>query len=241
MPWSCWQPPAARFTSTYAVGMKNIHRMLSIVAATGALTVIGCDESDTSSTNQGIKLADEPKSLAGRSAGTARDLAGQIANRDAQTGAAADAVTGGGSTVETGPYVFTVPEGWRAVPPSNNMRAAELHVKDAVAAFSLAGGSVDANISRWAGQFISPQGGAPAPQIEETRVNGVAVTLVEISGTYFDGTMTGQVTEKPDHTMLAAIFPGPQMSVFIKFTGPTRTLNDVRDQWMELVNSARSR
>lgn len=224
--------------------MKTIHRMLSIVAAAGALTVLGCDESDTSSTNQGIRLADEPQSLAGRSAGTARDLAGQIANRDAQTGAAAGAISpggGGGGSVETGPFVFTVPQGWQSVPPANNMRAAELHVQDAVAAFSMAGGSVDANINRWAGQFISPSGGVPEPKIDETRVNGVPVTLVEISGTYFDGTMTGQTTEKPDHTMLAAILPGGQMSVFIKFTGPTRTINSVRGQWMELVNSAQAR
>ncbi|MCL4222318.1 MAG: hypothetical protein KJZ65_13215 [Phycisphaerales bacterium] len=221
--------------------MKHLHRMLTIVAATGALTVIGCDESDTSSTNQGIKLADEPKSLAGRSAGTARDLAGQIANRDAQAGAAADALTGDGGSVQAGPYVFKIPSGWRSVPPSNNMRAAELQVNDAVAAFSMAGGSVDANINRWAGQFISPQGGSPEPKIDEIQVNGISVTLVELSGTYFDGAMTGQVTEKPDHTMLAAILPGPQMSVFIKFTGPTRTINEVRQQWMELVHSAQSR
>lgn len=226
---------------TYALGMNRIHHTLTIVAATGALIVIGCDESDTSSTNQGIKLADEPQSLVGRSAGTARDLAGQIANRDAQTGAIADALSGDGGTVETGPYVFTVPEGWQSVPPANNMRAAELHVQDAVAAFSMAGGSVDANINRWAGQFISPQGGSPEPKIDEIQVNGISVTLVELSGTYFDGAMTGQVTEKPDHTMLAAILPGPQMSVFIKFTGPTRTINEVRQQWMELVHSAQSR
>lgn len=206
---------------------------LCVVAVAGLAFVSGCDDSNSSSSeNQGISLADEPQSLPGKSAGMARDLAGQMANRDAQTGAVADQIVGSGD-VDVGGYKFHVPEGWAQVQPSNNMRAAELHVKDATVAFSMAGGSVDANIDRWAGQFTN----RPEPKTEEHEVNGVPVTLVEIEGTYMEGMMTGTATEQPDYTMLAAIVPGPQMHVFIKMTGPTATINEVHDQWMEMINS----
>lgn len=211
--------------------MSTVHRVLSFVAVAGVFVAFGCDESSSSSSsNQGIQLADEPRSLPGKSAGMARDLAGQMANRDAQTGAAADQLAGSGE-IEVGGLMFPVPQGWQSVAPSNNMRAAELHVQDAIAAFSMAGGSVDANIDRWAGQFV----GGAEPKTEDRTVNGVPVTLVELHGTYMDGGMFGTPTERPDYSMLAAILPGAQMHVFVKLTGPTATIDQIYDQWNDMI------
>lgn len=200
--------------------------------AVGLVVGAGCDESSSSGSNEGIELADQPQSMLGRSAASARELADQARNRDAQASGLADRLAGSDS-VEVGGLKFQIPEGWESVAPSNNMRAAELHVKDAVAAFSMAGGSVDANIDRWAGQFV----GGAEPKVEEREINGISVTLVELSGTYLDGGMFGPKTERPDYTMLAAIIPGAQTSVFIKMTGPSATIDDVYDQWLELVES----
>ncbi|GAB4386733.1 MAG: hypothetical protein Kow0022_16580 [Phycisphaerales bacterium] len=178
-----------------------------------------------------MRLADEPQSIPGKSAGMARDLASQMANRDAQTGAVADQLAGS-NEVEVGGLKFPIPQGWQSVTPSNNMRAAELHVQDAVAAFSMAGGSVEANIDRWAGQFV----GGAEPKTEQRIINGMSVTLVEMQGTYLDGGMFGTPTQRPDYSMLAAILPGGQMQVFVKLTGPTATIDRIYEQWNEMIN-----
>jgi hypothetical protein len=155
------------------------------------------------------------------------------------------AMTPAGGELRVGDLAFTVPEGWASQPPSNSMREAELHVPDpsgdasrnCVAAFSFAGGDVDANITRWIGQFSNPAGGE-IPVTRETRtVAGRAVHLVEMSGNYA-GMGMGPV--QADQMMRAAIVERPgEPHLFIKMTGPRERMAGVLDGWNALIDSMR--
>jgi len=85
------------------------------------------------------------------------------------------------------------------------------------------GGSVEANITRWIGQFQFKE---PAKRDQRT-VHGLKVTTVDISGAYsgMGGPMAkGDAAPKPNYRLLGAIAEGPQGSIFFKFTGPAKTV-----------------
>jgi hypothetical protein len=105
------------------------------------------------------------------------------------------------------------------------------------------GGDVDANVERWIGQFEQPDGrkSADVAVIDETTVNGLRVTTLEMSGTYTGamGPMSGAKVEKPGFQMLGAIVEGPEGAVFFKLTGPESTIQATRPSFEELVQSVR--
>lgn len=183
-----------------------------------------------------MNLADDPQSLLGKSAGTARDLGNQIRTNDAATSALAGRLAGS-DTVEVSGLSFKIPEGWESVAPSNSMRAAELKAGGCVAAISIAGGAVEDNVNRWEMQFVDDRGEANPAKVSNENFNGVEMTLVELEGTFLDGGMTGLRVERPDYAMLGAIVPQGRSSVFIKFTGPADEVDGYYDDWMELVRS----
>lgn len=211
-------------------------RNIAVLAA--VMTIVGlaaCEESSSSS-GGGVELADEPQSLLGKSAGNARDLANQAANRDGQASALADRLAGSGTVSALG-LVFAIPEGWDSVAPSNNMRTAELHAGGCIAAISIAGGGIDDNIDRWSEQVLDAAGEPAEADAEDRTINGIDLTLVELSGTYMDGGMFGPKTERPDYSMFGAIIPQGQRSVFIKMTGPTDEMDDLHSEWIALIES----
>jgi len=84
------------------------------------------------------------------------------------------------------------------------------------------GGSVDANVDRWVGQFVQADGkpSKSVAKIAKRTIHGWPVTTVDVSGAYTG--MGG--ASMSDYRMLAAIIEGPQGSVFFKFTGPAKTI-----------------
>lgn len=199
-----------------------------------------CEESGTSTaTSGGANLIDQPQSQLGRSAAAGRDLADDIRNRDAATSAAAGRL-GGESTLEVGGVAFDIPEGWRSVEPANSMRAAELHVGDCLTTFSVAGGSVDANIARWAAQVTSAEGRPVEPRISNQTINGLPVTLVELQGTYADGMPgTGVSTPRQNWVVLGAIVEAGRGNIFVKLIGPAESANEHAAGWDALIASIR--
>ena len=90
------------------------------------------------------------------------------------------------------------------------------------------GGSVEANLDRWIGQFLQADGkpSKAAAKIQKQSIHGLMVTTVDVSGAY---TGMGGPTAQPGpavdgYRLLGAIVEGPQGSVFFKFTGPAQTL-----------------
>ena len=86
------------------------------------------------------------------------------------------------------------------------------------------GGGVQANIDRWIGQFTTKTG---APKTSKSTVAGMAVTSIDVSGTYgaAAGPMSPEKIDKPGFRMLGAIVEAPQGAVFFKFTGPAKTVS----------------
>ena len=105
------------------------------------------------------------------------------------------------------------------------------------------GGDVGANVQRWIGQFDQPDGrsSSDVALTDETSVNGLRVTTVELSGTYTGmmSPMSGAKVEKRGFQMLGAIVEGPEGAVFFKLTGPEQTVQEARSGFDGLIGSVR--
>ena len=96
-------------------------------------------------------------------------------------------------------------------------------------------GGVEANIQRWIGQFD----GTPESKQEEIDAGEGKFIFLEAKGTYLDGPpMSPNKTPKENYTMLAAILPGEQGSVFLKATGPNESMAAMKEDFMAFVKSA---
>jgi hypothetical protein len=100
------------------------------------------------------------------------------------------------------------------------------------------GGTVEANLARWSGQFTLNGQPAPAKSAKKT-IHGLNVTTMDVTGTYVATggmNMTAQ-PPKADNRMLAAIVEGPGGNIFIKYTGPLKTVSANAGKFDGLVNS----
>ncbi len=138
---------------------------------------------------------------------------------------------------QTGTLTFTAPSAWKPRPAASGMRMAEFVVpkvgtdsEDAevvVYFFAGGGGSVDANIQRWVGQFQQPDGAAAKASWRSTfDVGNLKVTTIDVSGTYVAEVRPGATERhnKPNFSMRAAVVETPKGPYFIKFTGPAATV-----------------
>jgi hypothetical protein len=124
---------------------------------------------------------------------------------------------------------WTAPAGWKTE-AERPMRLATYTVAPgtecAVYFFGAGqGGSVEANVDRWIGQFLQADGKASksAAKIAKRTIQGFPTTTVDVSGAYtgMGGPMAkSDAPPMPDYRMLAAIVEGPQGSIFFKCTGP---------------------
>lgn len=125
---------------------------------------------------------------------------------------------------------LTIPAGWKSQQVRSRIIEHEFvaptgDAEDAATArvtMMAAGGDVDANISRWRGQFT----GTPDAKTEKLQVAGMTVHLVELEGSYKD-TMGGgpfaggKTVVRDDYGMLGAIIVTQDgRQYFVKMTGP---------------------
>lgn len=133
------------------------------------------------------------------------------------------------------------PEGWNVVQPRSSMIQAEFALpkaegddSDGRLTVMMAGGSIDANVERWKGQFEDLE----EKPIEEIDVAGTKVTLVDFSGTFNERRgMMGPVTKRPGYRMLAAIIAMPDGLLFVKGYGPKNTMAKHADEFRAFVES----
>lgn len=87
------------------------------------------------------------------------------------------------------------------------------------------GGTVDANLDRWKGQFQGPAG-KPAPaQVATRKSRGLSITTIDTAGEYSGmGGPIAAAPAVPGYRLLGAIVEGPAGNIFIKFTGPAKTI-----------------
>jgi hypothetical protein len=130
---------------------------------------------------------------------------------------------------------FEVPAAWTSEQPSSNMRVAQYRIAPAsgdpepgectLFHFPGQGGSVQANLERWYGQFTQPDGGSTAAKarVENFSAGGLRVTLVEVAGTYSGG-MDSTTGPKPGYMLVAGVVETSEAPWFLKCTGPQATM-----------------
>lgn len=135
---------------------------------------------------------------------------------------------------------MTVPAGWEEVPLKSDMLLAEYKLEGNAGpgrlTLSTAGGGVEANISRWRGQF-TPGEGDPSPVESPLTVDGHEAAVVELFGSFQDGFGGGGV--KPGWAMLGVVLPLKQANFFCKLTGPRATIEAQKEAVLEFVKSAK--
>ncbi len=138
---------------------------------------------------------------------------------------------------------WTAPSGWTSK-GATSMRAATYPVGDAECVVYFfgqnQGGTVEANMTRWNGQFTVNGKPAPAKTAKKT-IHGLNVSLMDVTGTYagMSGPMMAPDAPKADYRMLAAIVEGPGGNIFVKFTGPAKTIAANQQKFDALLDSIR--
>jgi hypothetical protein len=133
---------------------------------------------------------------------------------------------------------WTAPAGWKSG-PQKPMRAATYIVADAECVVYFfgqgQGGSVQANIDRWKGQFAQPAAAKTANRV----IHGLKVTTIDIAGTYsgMAGPMGGAAPAQPGYRMLGAIIENPDGNIFLKFAGPSKTIAANQGKFEQLLGS----
>ena len=144
---------------------------------------------------------------------------------------------------------WTAPAGWKSS-GTTSMRAATYALPPAagdeegaecVVYFFGAGqgGTVQANIDRWKGQFSAPGGKAAEAKVGKRSVHGLPVTTIESAGDYsgMGGPQVQNPSVKHRYRLLGAIIEGPGGNVFLKFAGPEKTVVAQQQHFEELLGS----
>jgi len=151
-------------------------------------------------------------------------------------------------------FSLQAPAGWQRVQPKSGIVETEFAIPSEGAAADGtpaqpgrmtvmgAGGTVQANIDRWYGQFVQPDGSETKTKATTKKLDlaGCKVTLVDIPGTYKDSPggpfAGGRAEERPDYRMLAAIVETPDRgNHFLKFYGPAKTVAAHADGFRTMV------
>lgn len=152
-----------------------------------------------------------------------------------------------GPTASAAGISWSVPARWNAQ-PERPMRAATYRIPGrqadvegaecAVFFFGAGqGGSVEANVQRWIGQFETSETPARSAQ----QVNGLNVERIALGGTYLasGGPMMQSADPKPNYRLLGAIVEAPEGNVFFKLTGPAPAVAAAQAEFDQLVSSIR--
>ncbi len=157
-------------------------------------------------------------------------------------------------TAASGKLTFEAPSGWIAQSPQTSMRVAQYELPRAEGDSENAslvvyyfgqgqGGSVEANLERWMHQMEQPDGrpSKERARIETMTVNGLNVTLLDLTGTYRAEIMPGQGARyhKPGFRMRAAVIETPRGPYFVKLVGPEKTVHRWDEAFMAFIRSMR--
>jgi len=143
---------------------------------------------------------------------------------------------------------WTAPDGWKSEGTAP-MRAATYRLPPAPGDKEPAecvvyffgqgqGGSVEANIARWKSQFHTPDGKVANAVVMKLSVHGLPVTTIDTSGDYSG--MGGPVAAGPlahGYRLLGAIIENAGGNVFVKFTGPIKTISQNQQNFERLLAS----
>lgn len=160
----------------------------------------------------------------------------------------------GGSDKSLGPLKLSVPAGWIEQAPSSSMRKAQFVLPRAsgdgedgelvVFYFGAGqGGSVEANIERWVGQFGHSVGSSSKDKAKtnKSEAGGMPVTFVDVTGTYQAPIMPGapERHNSPGYRLLAAVVETSEGPWFFKLVGPEKTIAKWSQSFDQFIKSIR--
>ncbi len=156
-------------------------------------------------------------------------------------------------TIAVDRLTFNVPGGWIVEQPTSSVRKAQLRLPGEAAGSDAelviynfgttpeAGGSVEANFSRWCGQFVQADGrdSMEVAARREARISGMAVHTIDISGRYVAAVRPGnpEKHDKPDHRMVGSVIISPEGKYFVKLLGPSSTVGKHTARYEEFLRS----
>ncbi len=157
---------------------------------------------------------------------------------------------------EEGKLTLQAPADWTKKKPATNIVQYEFAIPkvegdeaDGRVTVMGAGGSVEANIERWIGQFQTAEGKAlpkEKARVDKTKVGKFEVHLVDLNGTYKDTAggpfAGGKTTLRDDYRMLGAIIiGGDQGNYFVKAYGPKKTMDGQEKAFTTMIESLKSK
>jgi len=142
-----------------------------------------------------------------------------------------------------GDLTFKAPEGWVSEQPTSSMRVLQYKLPGDAGDANLVvfffgqgqGGPVQDNFDRWIGQMQQTRDKA---KTENITVNGMPVTLLDVSGTFSGDMMSGSQSPQPNSRMRAGVIESPKGNYFIKLVGPEKTVTRWDDAFLAFVKSA---
>ncbi len=153
------------------------------------------------------------------------------AERPKQTAPAANA-SNPSSALE---FAFKAPEGWVEEKPKSSMRLVQIKVpgenedSSAELIVSRAGGAIEMNMSMWLGQVGSESSKDSANKIindaEERTVNAGDAKLYSLAGPNGKSILLTEIPQQSGY------------SVFVKLIGPTETVDNQRENYLEFLDS----
>lgn len=142
------------------------------------------------------------------------------------------------------------PAAWKRVPKESAMRKATYAVPKAegdpedaeLAVFYFgpnSGGGIEPNMKRWVGQFSDIKD--EDVHRSERNTGGHAQHLVEVkSGTFASGMPGAPSVQKKDYGLLAAIVETSSGHYFFKMTGPAKTVEKARPDFLALLDGIKT-
>ena len=158
----------------------------------------------------------------------------------------------GDNKLVPGEISYSVPAEWKSEKPKSQMRKAQYKIPGVEGAadgemtvyvFPGTGGSVQANIDRWIGQFKQTDGSdsKAKTKVINLTVNNMPVTKMYVTGTFLKSSsqmmMGGPKEALTNFAMLAAIVETSKDPWFFKLVGPQKTVDHWRPEFDKFVGS----
>lgn len=142
--------------------------------------------------------------------------------------------------IKAGGLTLQAPETWEAVQPSSSMRVAQANLPDGadLAVFFFGpqgGGGVEANVTRWVGQF--EEAGRQVVRVKGTSPQGNFIH-VTITGTYnapVGPPMLRKTEAKPGSQVIAIIVQSKDGDYFLKCSGSEKAVSAASEDLLKSI------
>jgi hypothetical protein len=104
------------------------------------------------------------------------------------------------------------------------------------------GGSVEANVKRWKGMFVPPEGKKidDVAKVDTFKVGPVEITQLDVNGTYVfrdrPADPNSPTSRRPNYRMIGVVFASKNGPYFVRLVGPAETVTHYKkgfDEWLK--------